>query len=109
MLLITVNFQGFLVHSGPSLGVFLTCENIRVVTQDLFRMSVFFADPAQPDLAPALGVRHLAWLWTANLYWPLQLAAQRVVVQIFMPLAARLQLHPQSRGCLCTRAPSVVG
>ena len=53
------------------------------MTRPLFSAHSFPADRVRPGVGLSVVALHLALLWIANLYWPLQVAVQGVVVQIF--------------------------
>jgi hypothetical protein len=53
------------------------------VTRPLLSAHSFPPDRARPGIGLSVVALHLALLWIANLYWPLQVAVQGVVVQIF--------------------------
>ena len=53
------------------------------MTRPLLSAHSFPPDRARPGIGLSVVALHLALLWIANLYWPLQVAVQGVVVQIF--------------------------
>ena len=53
------------------------------MTRPLFPAHSFPPDRARPGIGLGVVALHLGLLWIANLYWPLQVAVQGAVVQIF--------------------------